>query len=159
MPRYQITVPGYEYNDNGADYHPDAFEEFEGTKKELLAYLLKMETRYQMVRAVQTMNPARAWVRRLCAQEGLMTDEEWEKIPRMEKAPCTEWVRGVVEIRDVAGIDVLAVAISEGKKRADKLIQEAKDAVAEDERVAVLAREDAERVEFERLSKKFKDRT
>jgi hypothetical protein len=159
MPMYQITVPGYEYNSNGADYHPDAFEEFEGTQEELIEHILKHEAAYQEIRELRRYEPG--GFSRFAKEHLKAHPDVWAALGFIrDEAPCDEWFRGVVEVRQVE-LDtetLLRQAEALGMQRAKDRIAAAETKVAVADSLAIQKREEHERVEFERLSKKFQGR-
>ena len=152
--KFQITIPGYEYNSNGADYYPDAYEEFEGTVQELVSYIETEETKYRTNRELWLRNP----FGRKHATIAALSREVWSKLEAIDPAPCPEWCRGVVEIREVKKLDLqvlLNKAQLTAQRTAERLILKAAADVEAEKSIAAHNREAEERAEFLRLSEKF----
>ena len=154
--RFLITYAGYEYNDNGADYYPDAFEEFDGSAEELRAYLMKTEARHQIHLALWRENRPSYHGGRMPIPDPL-TVREWEKVG-FDSVNDTTWLRAVVEVREVPDIDVAAVLSAckvQGTLDAQARVAKARAEVAEEDRLAAINKEATEHIEFLRLSEKF----
>ena len=151
MPKYQITIPGYEYNPNGADFYPDAYEEFEGTQQEVLTYIAKKEAEFQTKRALWQRNPFHNYT-------NAVSTGVWDRLPTGEKPGDCEWCRAVVEVRELKGFD-LGACVQAAKQvveeQAQKLIEAAKVQMAKEVRKVHEQTEVREREEFQRLSRKF----
>lgn len=156
---WKITIPGYEYNNNGADYYPDAYEDFQGTEEELRAYLLKNETAYQVAILLQKRNPNRYFYDRHALN--LLNSDVWDALGSVDDAPCSEWCRDVVQITQVEVTrpysatriveDAKAIAVTATAERILAAEQKAGEKQAKDNDEAAAA----ERAEFLRLQEKY----
>ncbi len=164
MSRYQITIPGFEDNPHGADYHPDEFETFEGTEAELLAYIESEETRYQTKVAIRNRNPGiSASTSKHTLLPDALSQRTWGALSREAwSAPCDRWCRAVVEVRELSDEeDVIGCILMRAKENARDLANariaevEAQFEVAD--RAAASKVEEAERAQLAALLAKFPD--
>ncbi len=162
--RWQITTPGYEYNPNGADFYPDAHEEYEGTLGELRAYIMRKETLYQRNRILRERAPDWFADRHRIAPPERLTRAEWNAlnvvIGTLDDAPCDVWCRGVVEIRDLPE-GFLTGALNDARAQAQMdaaaKVEIAKLAVQADIREAAGAKEKADRELLAKLKTQYPD--
>lgn len=150
---WRITIPGYEYNPNGADYYPDDFTDFEGTEEELRAYILTRETRYQAARLLHTRSPHHY------TGKGDLSLDVWHAIDLGEgEGVCAEWCRGVVQVvvqPRIEVFDIVRAAKEAAKSRVEEIIAAA-EAKVEAKKVGETAKAaDAERRLYEQLAQKY----
>ena len=154
--KYLITYAGFEYNDNGADFYPDAYTTFEGTPEELLVYLEKKELEHQTHVALwEGYKPSWQGGRRATVEA--LPATVWDKTD-YDAVNDTAWLRDVVEVREVPGIpvnEIIQRARALGVEAARLRVEKAKALVAQDDLQKAAQQAAQDRDLYVRLSRRF----